>query len=87
VRDYAAICSHGWRVPGDRGAAHVTRLTVVNNRIVVNSMEARAAVADYDKASDRFTSHSMAKSITALAVGGPRGERVGTIVLIGLRIP
>ncbi len=28
-------------------AAHVTQLTVVNNRIVVNSMEARAAVADY----------------------------------------
>ena len=28
-------------------AAHVTRLTVVNNRIVVASMEARAAVADY----------------------------------------
>ncbi len=26
-------------------AAHVTRLTVVNNRIVVNSMEARAALA------------------------------------------
>ncbi len=31
-----------------RQAAHVTRLTVVNNRVVVNSMEARAAVAEYD---------------------------------------
>jgi carbon-monoxide dehydrogenase large subunit len=29
------------------GAAHITKLTVVNNRIVVNSMEARAAMADY----------------------------------------
>jgi carbon-monoxide dehydrogenase large subunit len=29
------------------GAAHVTRLTVVNNRIVVNSMEPRAAIAEY----------------------------------------
>ena len=29
-------------------AAHVAKLTVVNNRIVVNSMEARAALADYD---------------------------------------
>jgi carbon-monoxide dehydrogenase large subunit len=29
-------------------AAHVTKLTVVNNRIVVNSMEARAALAEYD---------------------------------------
>ena len=33
-------------------AAHVTRLTVVNNRIVVSSMEARAAIAEYD-AGDR----------------------------------
>ena len=37
------------------GAAHVTRLTVVNNRVVVASMEARAAVADYDAASGRWT--------------------------------
>jgi carbon-monoxide dehydrogenase large subunit len=36
-------------------AAHVTRLTVVNNRIIVNSMEARAALAEYDAASGRFT--------------------------------
>jgi aerobic carbon-monoxide dehydrogenase large subunit len=36
-------------------AAHVTRLTVVNNRIVVNSMEARAALASYDAASGRWT--------------------------------
>jgi carbon-monoxide dehydrogenase large subunit len=36
-------------------AAHVTRLTVVNNRIVVASMEARAALADYDASSGRWT--------------------------------
>ena len=36
-------------------AAHVTRLTVVNNRIVVNSMEARAALAEYDAATGRWT--------------------------------
>jgi len=36
-------------------AAHVTRLTVVNNRIIVYSMEARAAVADYDAGSGRWT--------------------------------
>jgi carbon-monoxide dehydrogenase large subunit len=36
-------------------AAHVTSLTVVNNRVVVASMEARAAIADYDSASDRWT--------------------------------
>ncbi len=36
-------------------AAHVTKLTVVNNRIVVSSIEARAALADYDAASGRWT--------------------------------
>ena len=37
-------------------AAHVTRLTVVNNRIVVASMEARAAVAAWE--GDRLTLHT-----------------------------
>ena len=36
-------------------AAHVTRLTVVNNRIVVSSIEARAAIGDYDAATGRWT--------------------------------
>ena len=36
-------------------AAHITRLTVVNNRIVVASMEARAALAEYDAATQRWT--------------------------------
>ena len=36
-------------------ATHVTRLSVVNNRIVVSSIEARAALADYDAASGRWT--------------------------------
>ena len=36
-------------------AAHVTKLTVVNNRIVVSSMETRAAMADYDAATGRWT--------------------------------
>ncbi len=39
-------------------AAHVTQLTVVNNRIVVASMEARAATAAYDAATGRFTLHT-----------------------------
>ena len=39
-------------------AAHVTRLTVVNNRVVVNSMEARAALADFDAATGRWTLHT-----------------------------
>ncbi len=36
-------------------AAHVTRLTLRNNRVVVAAMEPRAAVADYDPATDRWT--------------------------------
>jgi aerobic carbon-monoxide dehydrogenase large subunit len=39
-------------------AAHVTRLTVVNNRIIVSSMEARAALAEYDAATGRWTLHA-----------------------------
>ena len=37
-------------------AAHVTRMTVVNNRVVVASMEARAAVAGWE--GDRLTLHT-----------------------------
>ena len=36
-------------------AAHVTGLTVVNNRVIVASMEARGALAEYDAASGRWT--------------------------------
>ena len=36
-------------------AAHITKLTIVNNRIVVNSMEARAALADFDAETGRWT--------------------------------
>ena len=36
-------------------AAHVSRLTVVNNRIVASPMEARAALAEYDAATQRWT--------------------------------
>ncbi len=36
-------------------AAHVTKLKIVNNRIVVNSIEARAALADFDPTTGRWT--------------------------------
>jgi carbon-monoxide dehydrogenase large subunit len=38
-------------------AAHVVRLDLVNNRLIVNAMEPRAAVGAYDAASGRFTIH------------------------------
>jgi carbon-monoxide dehydrogenase large subunit len=36
-------------------AAHVTKLDIVNTRVAVVAMEPRAALASYDKASERFT--------------------------------
>jgi aerobic carbon-monoxide dehydrogenase large subunit len=39
-------------------AAHVTRVKLVNSRIVVNAMEPRAAIGIYDPASGRFTLHA-----------------------------
>ena len=36
-------------------AVRVTRLTVVNNRVIVASMEGRASIADYDADSGRWT--------------------------------
>jgi carbon-monoxide dehydrogenase large subunit len=37
------------------GAAHVTRLRLVSNRIVVCAMEPRSALAEYDPGTDRYT--------------------------------
>jgi carbon-monoxide dehydrogenase large subunit len=39
-------------------AAHVTRLELVNSRVVVNAMEPRAAIGLYDPASGRYTLHA-----------------------------
>jgi carbon-monoxide dehydrogenase large subunit len=39
-------------------AAHVVSLDLVNNRVVVNSMEPRNAIADYDPQSGRSTLHT-----------------------------
>src|SRR5438477_621290 len=37
------------------GAAHVTKLDIVNTRVAVVAMEPRAALAAYDKSSERYT--------------------------------
>jgi len=47
-------------------AAHVTRLTVINQRVVVCAMEPRSAIAEYDAASERFTLHAGTQGATAL---------------------
>src|SRR5436305_1980234 len=36
-------------------AAHVAKVQLVNSRVVVNAMEPRAALGDYDTASGRWT--------------------------------
>ncbi len=44
-------------------AAHVTKVRLINNRIVVNAMEPRAAVADYDAESGRFTLYAPTQGV------------------------
>jgi carbon-monoxide dehydrogenase large subunit len=54
-------------------AAHVTRLELVNNRIMVNSLEPRGALAQYDPLEDRYTLYTTTQGSneirTALANG------------------
>ncbi|KAA2236772.1 xanthine dehydrogenase family protein molybdopterin-binding subunit [Salinarimonas soli] len=45
------------------GAAHVTRLTLSNNRVVVNAMEPRAALAAYDAEAGAFTLHAPSQGV------------------------
>ncbi len=45
-------------------AAHVTRLRLLNSRVVVNAMEPRAAVASYDGA--RFTFHVGSQGVSGM---------------------
>ena len=45
-------------------AAHVTRLDIVNTRVAVVAMEPRAALASYDKASERYTIQVPTQGVT-----------------------
>src|SRR5512140_1393129 len=38
-----------------KAAAHVTKLALVNTRLVVNTMEPRSAIGEYDAAADKYT--------------------------------
>ncbi|MBT6136220.1 MAG: xanthine dehydrogenase family protein molybdopterin-binding subunit [Rhodospirillaceae bacterium] len=54
--------SYDWAI-GDKaevdavfdGAAHVTKMDIVNNRLIPNAMEPRAAIGDFDRASGEYT--------------------------------
>ncbi|MGP8118989.1 MAG: xanthine dehydrogenase family protein molybdopterin-binding subunit [Xanthobacteraceae bacterium] len=45
-----------------KSAAHVVSLDLVNNRLVPNAMEPRAAVADYDAAEDHYTLYTTSQN-------------------------
>jgi carbon-monoxide dehydrogenase large subunit len=47
-------------------AAHVTRLRLDNNRIVVNAMEPRAVLASYDVAAEKFTVYAPSQGAIGL---------------------
>jgi aerobic carbon-monoxide dehydrogenase large subunit len=51
------------------GAAHVTKLSLINSRLVVNAMEPRSAIAGFDPADGRFT-----LNIGCQGVFGLRGQ-------------
>jgi carbon-monoxide dehydrogenase large subunit len=57
-------------------AAHVTRIDIVNNRIVANSMEPRNALADYDTTTDRTTLYTTSQ--------GPHMVRNPLMAVLGL---
>ena len=50
-------------------AAHVTRLEIVSNRIVVNPMEPRSAIGSYDAKTERWTLHVGCQGVMGLRGG------------------
>jgi carbon-monoxide dehydrogenase large subunit len=67
--DIARNTVYEWEL-GDRAAvdqafasaAHVTRIDVVNNRLVPNAIEPRAAIAEYDRGNDGFTLYTTSQN-------------------------
>ncbi len=47
-------------------AAHVTRLHILNNRVVVAAMEPRSAIAEVDAANGRYTLHTCSQGVFGL---------------------
>lgn len=44
-------------------AHHVTRLRLVNNRLVANAMEPRMAIGEYDPSTDQYTVHTATQGV------------------------
>lgn len=49
-----------------RGAKHVVKLSIYNNRVVANPMENRNAIAHYDTAQDHTTFYSVSQGVNGL---------------------
>ncbi len=47
-------------------AAHVVKLPLINQRLVVNSIEPRSAIGEYDRASEKWTLHSCSQGVFGL---------------------
>ena len=50
-------------------AAHKVKLKILNSRLVVNAMEPRAAIGEYDKAKESYTLHSVSQGVMGLKAG------------------
>jgi aerobic carbon-monoxide dehydrogenase large subunit len=59
------------------GAAHVTKLSIRNNRVVVCAMEPRSAIGEYDAATGRYTLH-----VGCQGVFGLRGQMANDILKV-----
>ncbi len=64
-----------------KGAAHVTTLELVNNRLVPNAMEPRSSMADYDPGNDEYTLYTTSQNphltrllISAFVMGIPENK-------------
>ena len=58
-------------------AAHVTRLAIRNNRVVVCAMEPRSAIGEYDATEGRYTLH-----VGCQGVFGLRGQMAGDLLKV-----
>ncbi|QCK87979.1 xanthine dehydrogenase family protein molybdopterin-binding subunit [Phreatobacter aquaticus] len=45
-----------------KAAKHVTRMDIINNRLVPNAMEPRAAIGEYDSGNDQLTLHTTSQN-------------------------
>lgn len=65
-------------------AAHVTRLDLINTRVIVNSIEPRSAIGEYEPKSGKWTMHSCSQGVfgqkTALMdILGAPGDKVRVV--------